>query len=118
MSIREAIARALYDQRAARQDDVVAELRKAYGENLGGGVFPYEVVRDQHLAEADAVIEAITSAIGWPEINAYRDELSKGQDIREDAGGYFARAIGALFGRESGPVETYKKAAERLLRDQ
>ena len=53
--------------------------------------------------------------IGWPEINAFKGELAKGQDIREDAGGYFKRAIMALFGKKYGPVETYQMAAQRLL---
>lgn len=55
--------------------------------------------------------------IGWPEIHAFQEELRKGQGVREDGGGFFARCIMSLFGRKSDPVETYQKAAERLLRE-
>ena len=55
--------------------------------------------------------------IGWPEIRAFQDELRKGQDVREDGGGFFVRCIMALFGRRPDPVETYQQAAERLLRE-
>ena len=53
--------------------------------------------------------------IGWPDIQRFRSALTAGQDHREDAGGYFARAIMALFGRKPDLVETYQQAAQALL---
>ena len=55
--------------------------------------------------------------LGWPDINRFQDELNKGQGVREDGGGFFVRAIMALFGKKADPVENYQQAAERLLRD-
>jgi hypothetical protein len=73
------------------------------------------------IAEAidDAIEEAI-DRMGWVEINAFRTELHKGQDIYEDAGGYFIRAIKTLFGlgyRHRDPVVTYQDAARALMRE-
>ena len=53
--------------------------------------------------------------IGWPEIVAFKAVIRDGQDIREDAGGFFARAIMALFGKRSNPSLTYQRAARALL---
>ncbi len=53
--------------------------------------------------------------IGWPEIDGFRAELARGQGVHEDAGGFFARAIMALFGRKPDPVLTYRHAAEAML---
>ena len=60
----------------------------------------------------NSAVEAAIDRMGWPEINAYHAELQRGQDVREDAGGYFIRAIKALFGIK-GPDEivTYQEAA-------
>ena len=55
--------------------------------------------------------------LGWDDIRRYHDELDKGQSINEDGGGYFIRAIMALFGKKPDPVESYQQAAARLLRD-
>ncbi len=55
--------------------------------------------------------------LGWDDIRRFQCELHKGQDIREDGGGYFVRCIMVLFGKESDPVETYQQAAEKMLRD-
>lgn len=115
--MREVIARALYDLRVKREAENREEFRKAYGKNVGVGVTDWENARGDHLEQADVVIEAIHSNIGWPEIRAYQAELDKGQGVHEDGGGYFARALGALFGRQADPVENYQQAAERLLRD-
>lgn len=53
--------------------------------------------------------------IGWPDIHRFRSVLTAGQDHREDAGGFFTRAIMALFGKRSDPVITYRQAATALL---
>lgn len=53
--------------------------------------------------------------IGWPEISRFQEVLRGGQDVREDGGGFFTRAIMALFGRKTEPVVTYQRAAAALL---
>lgn len=55
--------------------------------------------------------------IGWEDIDRFRAELRKGHDVREDAGGFFVRAIMALFGKTPDPVLTYQRAAEAMLRE-
>lgn len=55
--------------------------------------------------------------IGWPEIRAFQEQLARGQGVREDAGGFFTRCIMALFRAKPDPVETYREAAARLLRE-
>jgi hypothetical protein len=63
-----------------------------------------------------AAIERAIDRMGWPEIHAFQEELRKGQDIYEDAGGYFIRAIKALFGvRPGDPVTAYQDAARAML---
>ena len=60
-----------------------------------------------HLIRADD--------IGWPHIHAFQGELRKGQGVREDGGGFFARCIMALLGKRPDPVENYQQAVARLL---
>ena len=55
--------------------------------------------------------------IHWPHIRAFQDEMRGGQGVREDAGGFWVRCLMALFGRKPDPVETYQKAAARLLQE-
>ena len=55
--------------------------------------------------------------LGWNDIRNFQDELNKGQGVHEDGGGFFIRAIMALFGKKADPVENYQKAAERMLRE-
>jgi len=63
-----------------------------------------------------ALLERAIDRIGWDEINAYHAELRKGQDIYEDGGGFFLRAIKALFGfSKPDPVLTYQAAARALV---
>lgn len=63
-----------------------------------------------------AALEAAIDRMGWPEIHAFQDELRKGQDVREDAGGFMLRAIKALFGiTPTDPVTTYQQAARALV---
>lgn len=68
------------------------------------------------LGEREALEFAI-DRMGWPEIHAFQDELRKGQDYREDAGGFLMRAIRRLFGLPS-PVDeitTYQQAARAMV---
>ena len=57
------------------------------------------------------------SDIGWPEIGRFQSVLDGGQSVMEDAGGFLARAIMALFGKRSDPVLTYQQATLALLQD-
>jgi hypothetical protein len=68
------------------------------------------------LSEEEA-LEAAAERMGWPEIHAFHDELRKGQDYREDAGGFMMRAIRRLFGLPSpgSEVETYQDAARAMI---
>lgn len=68
-------------------------------------------------AHEEDVLRKAVWRMGWPEIKAFQDELSKGQDVREDAGGYFMRAIGRLFGvkPERDEVTTYQDAAMAII---
>lgn len=54
--------------------------------------------------------------LGWDDIRRFHAELNKGQGIYDDGGGFFVRAIMALFGKKPDPVVTYRAAAEALLR--
>lgn len=53
--------------------------------------------------------------LGWKDIDRFYDELHKGQSVHEDAGGFFIRAIMAMFGKKAGPVVSYRQAARALL---
>lgn len=55
------------------------------------------------------------SDLGWPDIRRFQEVLRGGQDVREDGGGFFVRAIMALFGAKPDPVLTYQEAARALL---
>lgn len=68
------------------------------------------------LSEEEA-LEAAVDRMGWPEIHAFQDELRKGQDYREDAGGFMMRAIRRLFGLPSPfeEVTTYQAAARAMI---
>ncbi|WP_051949306.1 hypothetical protein [Methylosinus sp. PW1] len=61
-------------------------------------------------------LENALDRIGWDEIHAFNGELAKGQDIHEDGGGFFRRAIKALFGvKPKDPVVTHRDAARALI---
>ena len=68
--------------------------------------------------DAFLALERAIERMGWPEINAFHQELARGQDVREDGGGYWHRAIRRLFGLPStlDTVETYKDAARAMVR--
>jgi hypothetical protein len=69
------------------------------------------------LAQRDAGFEAAIDRMGWPEIHAFQRELKRGQDYREDAGGFMMRAIRRLFGLPSpySEVVTYQEAARAMV---
>lgn len=68
----------------------------------------------------DEELETINAAIdrmGWAEIKAFKAELHRGQDIYEDAGGYFLRCIKSLFGIKSQQtVTTHQEAARKMVK--
>lgn len=68
------------------------------------------------LSEEEA-LEAAIDRMGWPEIDAFQSELRKGQDYREDAGGFMMRAIRRLLGLPSpaDEVTTYQAAARAMV---
>lgn len=68
--------------------------------------------------EERAVLERAIDRMGWPEINAFREELRRGQDIYEDAGGFWMRAIRRLFGLPSpySVVVSHQDAARALVK--
>jgi hypothetical protein len=45
--------------------------------------------------EQRALLESAIDRMGWPEINAFHAELKRGQDVREDAGGFIIRCLEA-----------------------
>jgi hypothetical protein len=69
------------------------------------------------LGREQDILERAIDRMGWPEIHAYQHELRRGQDIYEDAGGFFMRAIRRLFGLPSpyDEVTTYQDAARALV---
>lgn len=73
--------------------------------------------RQIHLGDRTKLLAEAVDRMGWPEIHAFRDELRRGQDIYEDAGGFWMRAIRRLFGLPSpySEIETYQQAAHRMI---
>ncbi len=58
------------------------------------------------------------SDLGWDDIRRYHDELKKGQDIYEDGGGFFLRAIRVLLRiQKPDTVTTYQTAATEMLKN-
>lgn len=87
----------------------MADELMAAGLNDEDARFVARMLRDQGyylVREAD---------IGWPEIGKFNAVLRGGQAVTEDAGGFLARAIMALFGKRSDPVIPYQQAAIALL---
>jgi hypothetical protein len=69
-------------------------------------------------ANERAALERALDRMGWPEIDAFNAEIRKGQDVYEDGGGYFMRAIKALFGiKPRDPMLTYQEAARALIEE-
>lgn len=70
------------------------------------------------LAKADLIAAGrVLDKMGWPEIDAFNEELRRGQG-RDDAGGYMLRAIARLFGIERGynPQVSYEQAARAAIK--
>ena len=112
----EAAARALHRCEAVRSAISSEMISKANGKPLIDHMEAWEDVAEIFRADADAALEAACDAIGWPQIRAFQEELRKGQDIYEDAGGFFSRAIRALLGRSRvDPVTNYQDAARALI---
>jgi len=98
----------------AKQKEMAAPMEPeiwAAGADIETAHFVARMLRQQgyYLVRADD--------LGWPDINRFNAELSKGQSVYEDAGGYFVRAIMALFGKKADPVLSYRAAATALLKN-
>ena len=65
-----------------------------------------------------SVLNVAIDEMGWPEIDAFNKEVRRGQDICEDAGGFWLRCIGRLFGVKSpqDEVKTYRSAMNSMIR--
>lgn len=69
------------------------------------------------MTEREILFNAVEN-IGWDEIKAFQEELSKGQCIYEDAGGYYKRAIARLLGiRPRNQILTYQQAAKAMFEE-
>jgi len=73
---------------------------------------------DKPLTDEElAVLERAIDRMGWAEIDAFNAEFRRGQDIYEDAGGFFIRAIKRLFGLPGrDQVTTYKDAMRAMVK--
>jgi hypothetical protein len=92
------------------------EEREGYRTTVSSPMSPAEARNLLAATDVDKLLDHAIDAMGWPEIRAFQDEMSKGQDVREDAGGFFLRCIRALFGGHRRTiVTTYKDAARALL---
>jgi len=113
----EAAARALYECEKERSRLCSTVLTRAMGKTIDDHMEPWEECREIYLADARAALEAAVGAMGWPEIHAYQDEMRKGQDVCEDAGGFVMRGLGRLFGvrPKRDEVLTYQKAAKAMI---
>jgi hypothetical protein len=69
-------------------------------------------------SEEREILERAIDRMGWPEIRAFQAEMSKGQSIYEDAGGYFMRGLRRLFGLPQADEEvvTYQQAARAMVK--
>ena len=69
------------------------------------------------VEQAEHVLETVVANLGWPEIHAMQEELKRGQDVYEDAGGFFMRAYRRLFGlsRAATTVTNYRDAVAAML---
>ncbi len=75
-----------------------------------------DAIRQGEGATEQEALQRAIDRMGWAEINAFHAELRRGQDIYEDAGGFFMRAIRALFGiKPTDPVTNYQDAARALV---
>jgi hypothetical protein len=114
----EAMARELYERELGRSKHCEAVLSAASGKPIKDTMEPWDEVADMYRKDAESALEAACNAISWPQIHAYHEELRRGQDIYEDAGGFFQRAIRALLGKPSlDPIVSYREAARALLRE-
>lgn len=76
-----------------------------------------QVARKALTEHEHELLEQSIARMGWPEIHAFRSEMSKGQSVYEDAGGYMMRGLRRLFGlpQIDEEVVTYQKAAKAMV---
>jgi hypothetical protein len=72
-------------------------------------------VAKRHIDDA---VESLISHMGWEQVKAFQNEMRRGQ-LYEDAGGYFIRAIGKLFGARGryDELDIYKRAAKEATKE-
>jgi hypothetical protein len=117
MDAMEAAARALYECERQRANHCDAVLSRAFGKPVKDHMEPWDECKEFYLGDARAALDAATEAMGWPEINAFKAEIHKGQSIFEDAGGYWMRALRRLFGlpAQDEEVINYQRAAKAMV---
>lgn len=84
---------------------------------MEAGISPDDAIFAARRLRQEGFYLVRASDLGWDDIRRFQAELNRGQGIHEDGGGFFVRAIMALFGKKPDPVETYREAADRLLRE-
>jgi len=98
-----------------------ALLLHAYGADMETARFVARMLKQNGyaLGTEEDILNAAIDRMGWPQIQAFQAELRRGQDIREDAGGFILRAIKRLFGLPPVPsVQTYQDAARAMIAGQ
>jgi len=67
--------------------------------------------------QIDNVVTALVKRMGWEQVKAFQHEMARGQ-LYEDAGGYFTRAIGKLFGARGryDELDICKRAAKEATK--
>lgn len=112
----EAAARALeeaFHEHADTPEGSMAIAEKILSADLGDMV----LMPKEAEAREREILEAAIDRMGWPEIRAFKEELRRGQDVFEDAGGFMMRAIRRIFGLPSpySEVVTYQQAARAMV---
>jgi hypothetical protein len=106
---------------AVRIDGWTTLTQKGLEASLALGFGARKEKRDRDRARAASeqfILEKAIDRMGWEEINAFNEQLARGQGVYEDAGGFFLRAIKYLFGiKPKITVLTYQDAARALLKE-
>lgn len=106
---------ALVSRPAGNNADEWAVFLEEYGATSYAAVQIAEAIDDAEKTGAARAVDRM----GWPEINAFHEDMARGQSIYEDAGGFMLRCIRRLFGLPPLPdreVVTYQEAARAMLR--
>jgi hypothetical protein len=104
----------------ARQAQYNAEVLAGENKKLLSDLRSYQsamkIIGEANKEGEQQALERAIDRMGWPEIRAFQDQLREGQDAFEDAGGFWLRAIKALFGiHPIDPVTNHQNAARALF---